>query len=214
LQTFRAVPVTEGKANRAIPDEPQRIEYLTVPVDSVKAVCARSFVPCGTRDTRDGKKGQAMTDALAVAAEALTRAGQALRTIADMGPSQPPVPMPRWPARLNVKEAAEYLGISDNTLRKYVKAGHIQRCDLPHAGPGFRRETLDGFLQAHEDEPLFAVTARNRLHARTTEGASPGRGPPPAAPSLNTTHTDAAVVDEELAARQNRPVGREAADGR
>ena len=47
---------------------------------------------------------------------------------------------------LKVSEAARYLGISANTLRKYNDLGYIQAKRLPGGGRLYSREWLDRFV--------------------------------------------------------------------
>lgn len=69
---------------------------------------------------------------------------------------------------LRISEAAEYLGVSPNTLRNWEKAGKVVAYRHPVNGYRlFRREILDALLhQARQPEPRTAEDS-NKLDGPT-----------------------------------------------
>jgi excisionase family DNA binding protein len=51
------------------------------------------------------------------------------------------------PKGLNVQEAAKYIGVSANTLRKYVRDGLLRGVATGRKGMRFHQDSLDEFLK-------------------------------------------------------------------
>ncbi len=70
---------------------------------------------------------------------------------------------PEYPAWLSVKQCADYLGLSESTIRKLVTSGDIPYRRLPTAEGGairFNRKQIDLWLLSGEIKP--------KARARTT----------------------------------------------
>lgn len=73
----------------------------------------------------------------------------------------------RW---LNAKEAGQYLGYSDWSIRSFCKRGLLKHSKLPGTNGGFRfqREWLDEFLNARAVAPRGAIQVPAAKPAPTT----------------------------------------------
>jgi excisionase family DNA binding protein len=53
---------------------------------------------------------------------------------------------------LNISEAAEYLGVAQNTVRTWADEGHIKHRRTPGGQRRFRKADLDKFLNDLDDK--------------------------------------------------------------
>ncbi len=70
--------------------------------------------------------------------------------------------MAKW---LNSKQAGEYLGLSDWTIRDYAKRQLIEHSRLPGGDYRFTAEQLDAFMEARKvsTKTPIAITEKQRL---------------------------------------------------
>lgn len=69
---------------------------------------------------------------------------------------------PEYPAWLSVKQCAEYLGLSESTIRKVVTSGDIPYRRLPTAQAGairFNRKQIDLWLLSGDVKPKARARA-------------------------------------------------------
>ena len=69
---------------------------------------------------------------------------------------------PEYPAWLSVKQCADYLGLSESTIRKLVASGNIPYRRLPTAEGGairFNRKQIDLWLLSGEIKPKARTRA-------------------------------------------------------
>jgi len=69
---------------------------------------------------------------------------------------------PEYPAWLSVKQCADYLGLSESTIRKLVTSGNIPYRRLPTAEGGairFNRKQIDLWLLSGEIKPKARTRA-------------------------------------------------------
>jgi len=75
---------------------------------------------------------------------------------------------------LDIREAAELLGIGTSTLRRYVADGKVQAYRLPGRQLRFKREDLEALLELDSQEVRESFpTPWNHL-AEKTEATRPG----------------------------------------